>query len=415
MADAFTRNKFEWLDRIAADSRASDRGFRVAYVIASQFLSRARGQAWPSQATLAAACGTNDRRIDGWHRDLVGAGYLTSRRGGARAVATVRQMSTSPCLIGQQRQRKPVSTGQQRPTKKFRPDNLSFSTGQNRLFDRTAAPDNPLKEPTENPLRDSFSRRAVCLMTRQEPSGAETAWRAKRPIAPDWQPSPEDGRQAADQGLTAPEIEKEAATFRDHAPEQRRRCASWSAAWRNLVRKEESNSHAATLRGPHRGSNERPATRLSRRGRRLRQRREKANEPKRSHVGADRARRRPDAAQIGRRPSGRLICSSSTFRQCETSASRSGRRTSRATSTKRRSCLRRAESILEDQADAEAQFNKLGGRPRGSRSPRSVSIFIRKPRLTVFKLTIPIVRKLKETCGYSEVIFSEVIFLTSTD
>jgi hypothetical protein len=153
MADGFTRDKFAWLDRIAGDARVSDRAFRVAYVIAAQFLNRKSGEAWPSQQTLAAACGTNDRRVRDALRDLVDNGHLISRRGGRLSGGGGSPNHYEPVFNRTEpSDRKAASTGQPRP-------NENFSTGQSELFDRTNSaistghqrPTNPLKEPTEEP------------------------------------------------------------------------------------------------------------------------------------------------------------------------------------------------------------------------------------------------------------------------
>jgi hypothetical protein len=153
MADGFTRDKFAWLDRIAGDARVSDRAFRVAYVIAAQFLNRKSGEAWPSQGTLAAACGTNDRRVRDAIRDLVDNGHLTSRRGGRLSGGGGSPNHYEPVFDRTApSDQKDASIGHRRP-------NERLSTGQSELFDRTnpvistgrQRPTNPLKEPTEEP------------------------------------------------------------------------------------------------------------------------------------------------------------------------------------------------------------------------------------------------------------------------
>jgi hypothetical protein len=56
MGDDFTRHKWLWLDQVLADSGAAP-AFRLAYVLASRFLNRGTGDAFPSQETLGAAIG----------------------------------------------------------------------------------------------------------------------------------------------------------------------------------------------------------------------------------------------------------------------------------------------------------------------------------------------------------------------
>jgi hypothetical protein len=77
MTSDFTRFKFEWLDQVAADRKVSALAFKLAYRLASTFLNRHSGTAWPTQQTLAAALGVTPRAIRKLSREL--APYLAVR------------------------------------------------------------------------------------------------------------------------------------------------------------------------------------------------------------------------------------------------------------------------------------------------------------------------------------------------
>lgn len=79
--DAFTRDRFAWLEAIAADSRLSSHAARVAIVISSH-LSRMYGDAWPSIETIAAEAGSSERTAERGIAELCKAGYLERRRRG---------------------------------------------------------------------------------------------------------------------------------------------------------------------------------------------------------------------------------------------------------------------------------------------------------------------------------------------
>jgi hypothetical protein len=76
MADDFTKRQFQWLDQVAADPKVSAAGFVVAYRIAKH-INRSTGDAWPSQATLAAEARLTVRSIRDLSAQLEAAGHLT--------------------------------------------------------------------------------------------------------------------------------------------------------------------------------------------------------------------------------------------------------------------------------------------------------------------------------------------------
>lgn len=76
MADDFTRRQFQWLDQVAADPAVTAAGFLLAYRIAKH-LNRGTGDAWPSQATLAAEARMTVRGVRGLSDQLEAAGHLS--------------------------------------------------------------------------------------------------------------------------------------------------------------------------------------------------------------------------------------------------------------------------------------------------------------------------------------------------
>jgi biotin operon repressor len=80
MADSFTRRLFMWLDQICSDHSVSALAFKLAYVIGG-FINRTRGDAWPSQETIANRLGITTRAVrnlvdlltDGGHLEVIDA------------------------------------------------------------------------------------------------------------------------------------------------------------------------------------------------------------------------------------------------------------------------------------------------------------------------------------------------------
>jgi hypothetical protein len=87
--DAFTRDIFGWLDRVAADGNVSPLAFKLAYVI-NQHINRRTGTAWPSQQTLAAALGVTCRAVRKLTREL--APHLTVSSGRGRTTSVYQRI-----------------------------------------------------------------------------------------------------------------------------------------------------------------------------------------------------------------------------------------------------------------------------------------------------------------------------------
>lgn len=149
----WVKQKFEWLEAIAADPNLSDRAVRVAIAISKHLNSRS-GDAHPSQQTLGAACGTSARRVRDALQALIEAGYLTSRRRGRDAggagLSNVYAPIFDRTIPADQNE---LSIGANRPVE-------AVSTGRISTFDGTKSviltggnrPTNPLREPFKEPI-----------------------------------------------------------------------------------------------------------------------------------------------------------------------------------------------------------------------------------------------------------------------
>lgn len=82
MSKEITRSKLQWLDQVAADQAVSATTFRVAYVLMSRYLDAKTGDAYPSQSTLAEACGLKERATRNALTALAETGYLEHKKGG---------------------------------------------------------------------------------------------------------------------------------------------------------------------------------------------------------------------------------------------------------------------------------------------------------------------------------------------
>ncbi|KQT53681.1 hypothetical protein ASG43_17750 [Aureimonas sp. Leaf454] len=139
--DPFTRAKLEWLDCVAEDKALSAGAFRLAYLVASRFLSREKGYAFPSQETLGEILGASDRNVRRFTIELIEAKYLDVRRGGNGRANRYRLVAADRTYLSglddngtDSRPDKSVRSGRADRT------DLSNQTGQIR-------PTNPFREP----------------------------------------------------------------------------------------------------------------------------------------------------------------------------------------------------------------------------------------------------------------------------
>jgi hypothetical protein len=94
-SDSFTREKFDWLDRIAGDPRLPATASRLAIVL-TRYLNRQSGEAWPSVARLADDLSTAENTVRAALKALKKCGHLTVEIGGGNASNRYR-MIIDPC------------------------------------------------------------------------------------------------------------------------------------------------------------------------------------------------------------------------------------------------------------------------------------------------------------------------------
>jgi hypothetical protein len=157
--DTFAADRIRWLDQVIAD--VSPQAFAAAYVIATRFLNRKTGEAWPSIPTVAKALNKSARRTQDAIGELVTKGHLQRSHGGKghsnryRIILHDRTESSDQSSVSEDEIVLPsdTNTGRNRPpsdpmTGHFRPDDRTESSkkyGRNR-------PPNPLKEPFDEPF-----------------------------------------------------------------------------------------------------------------------------------------------------------------------------------------------------------------------------------------------------------------------
>lgn len=81
MSDTFTKDRLDWLERIAADGRVPPSSLRVAIFI-SKHINRVSGDAWPSMQRLAAETSLPERTVGYAIKALCDFGHLEKRRAG---------------------------------------------------------------------------------------------------------------------------------------------------------------------------------------------------------------------------------------------------------------------------------------------------------------------------------------------
>jgi hypothetical protein len=203
MSDAYTRERFAWLDQVLADHALPEHAFRVAYAIATHFLNRRTRDAWPGLKAIANAVGRSTRRVQDSVKALVAAGHMIAKRGGDGRSSRYRLVladRTEASAQSADRQDETVRSEEDRPDDNVRSDEIQ--TGHFRHSDRTLlafrpddsgeqtgqkCPPNPLREPIEEPLDE--------LIERPRPRNTAT-------LLPDnWQPSSNDIAFAQREGL----------------------------------------------------------------------------------------------------------------------------------------------------------------------------------------------------------------------
>lgn len=143
-ATEFTKVKMAWLDAVATDADVPHAAFRVAYVLASRYLNRKTGTAWPSLTTLADDIGTDARTVSRHLSILEGRGYLAKKRGGDGRPNTYTMVISDRTKLSGLKPSRPDKIVRSERGGKVVSDrtNSRFQTGQN-------CPTNPYREPFE--------------------------------------------------------------------------------------------------------------------------------------------------------------------------------------------------------------------------------------------------------------------------
>jgi hypothetical protein len=229
MADRFTQNKLEWLERIATNPALSANAVRVGAILATHFLNRKTGECWPAQNTLAKLMRVDGRTARRAITELVVAGYLVSKRGGMGKPNRYSLASTD---------RTPMSS--QLDLSLDTNDHSDKLTGHLCPTDRTPmsslighqCPTNPMSsEPYEEPLEGGAGAPAT--------DGNSKSKKGTR-LPDEWEPSVDDIRAAYADGLTKDEARREFEKFTDYwrgKPGAGGVKLDWRATFRNWMRK----------------------------------------------------------------------------------------------------------------------------------------------------------------------------------
>lgn len=94
--DTFTRDRLAWLEAVTDAPALPKAAYRVAAKLALRFLSRERGIAWPSVATLAKSLGTDRKAILAATAALEAAGFLAVVRSKGRGHANEYTLTIGP-------------------------------------------------------------------------------------------------------------------------------------------------------------------------------------------------------------------------------------------------------------------------------------------------------------------------------
>jgi biotin operon repressor len=148
VADEYTRDRFAWLDSVAADHRkVGALAARVGYWI-SHHVSRKEGCAWPSQPLLGRLVGVTERAVRNAIKELEEAGHIRvaapNKKGGSNRYFLIQQPRNESSAVEQPTPEPQFRASTPNPgTKLPQPRNESSATPG------TAVPTNQLNEPTE--------------------------------------------------------------------------------------------------------------------------------------------------------------------------------------------------------------------------------------------------------------------------
>lgn len=164
--DAFTVKKLKWIEAVTLDASVSAEAARLATLLATRFLSRRSGCAFPSQKTLAEMLGITDRQVRRHLGALVDAGHIVQRNRGHNRVNEYRIafLSGHPASSGTKRDRTSEGTLTGRGTSGPGAD--------------AGRPPNPMREPYEEPnegrppAAEPSDWRSTLNVSRDAPDGA---------------------------------------------------------------------------------------------------------------------------------------------------------------------------------------------------------------------------------------------------
>jgi hypothetical protein len=178
MAEAFsTKQLFEWLNQVSDDPSTSHAAFHEAFALSRHF-NRKSGDAWPSQATLAAAIRTTDRTVRRLTDELVEGGHLAVVSGRGRYQSNhfrmvIKNRTQASALGGENRT--PASALKETKTGHPCPENRTPVSNKPDTHVRQNLKREPLEEPSE-----SLSPANADLFGAAEPSTTKAAKRSAK-------------------------------------------------------------------------------------------------------------------------------------------------------------------------------------------------------------------------------------------
>ncbi len=239
----FTRGIFDWLEAVCSDRRLWPTAFKLAFAI-SRHINRESRTAWPSQATLAQAIGTDARTVRRLTDQLVKAGYLHVEPQRGRHQTSVYSIVES---------RTPTPSFHEGETGRVRPLFGDIKPDVYARLDRTCTPEKPdMCVRKSGRVRPTNYRRTIEEPLKEPLRGKTVA--PKRPrgscLSSEWNPSQSDIDFALSEGMTEHECQRQAERFRDYWIGCGKPKKDWGATWRNWVRREVDSPKAGRAGKP---------------------------------------------------------------------------------------------------------------------------------------------------------------------
>lgn len=232
--DSFTKEKLDWLDKIAANPDVGAPAFRVAYLIAG-YLNRESGLAWPGENTLAKRLGVTGRAVRRAIAELKQRGHLSVRRGGPgqtsrfQMITTDRTNSSGPDRT--------IPSGQQTAQSgRFRPPDRTNSSAKTGRILPTEHYEEHIEEHIERDARGKRRRNA----SPKRASSMPEIWPTESDL--EWAQTYWHGKGRSD--LTS-RINDIAARGRNHHAAKGTLSKDWAATWRTWAMREPEYSKPA--------------------------------------------------------------------------------------------------------------------------------------------------------------------------